>query len=384
MKTPKEIKVLFVTHYRELYGANRSLLQLMLELRQNGVLPTVLLPFGDTSTKDDLTAELDRHGISYTEAPIRIDKHRDWIKAIPNYAMAAIERRKAYQAVRNLNFDIVHSNSSVMSTGAYIAGKAGKPHVWHLREFGRDDYGVRTPFGKWFQKFIYSGRNTFIAISDNIRDHYRKYIGNQEIRRIYNGIDPTSIKEKIRQNERVEICIVGFVRPEKGQMELIKAADDIANRRGLKNFHVTIVGEGEEDYMDIVRNYIDSHGLSDHITVAGRRNDVPDLLAKMDIGVMASTHEAFGRVTIEYMMAGLAVVASDGGANTEIIDDPHTGLIYPSGDSSALADRLEMLISDSDMRIKVAHDGQNHAMAGFSSKANSDAIFSLYKEILVQ
>ena len=384
MKTPKEIKVLFVTHYRELYGANRSLLQLMLELRQNGILPTVLLPFGDTSTKDDLTAELDRHGISYTEAPIRIDKHRDWIKAIPNYALAALEKRKAYQAVRNQSFDIVHSNSSVMSTGAYIAYKAGKPHVWHLREFGRDDYGVRTPFGKWFQRFIYSGRNTFIAISDSIRNHYRQYIGNQDIRRIYNGIDPISIKEKIRQNERVEICIVGFVRPEKGQMELIKAADDIANRRGLKNFHVTIVGEGEADYMDIVRNYIDSHGLSDHITVAGRRNDVPDLLAKMDIGVMASTHEAFGRVTIEYMMAGLAVIAPDGGANTEIIDDTHTGLIYPSGDSSALADRLEMLISDSDMRIKIAHDGQSHAMAGFSSKANSDAIFSLYKEILVQ
>ena len=271
-----------------------------------------------------------------------------------------------------------------MSTGAFIAGKSGKPLLWHLREFGRVDYGVRTPFGKWFQRFIYSGRNTFIAISDSIRNHYRQYIGNQDIRRIYNGIDPISIKEKIRQNERVEICIVGFVRPEKGQMELIKAADDIANRRGLKNFHVTIVGEGEADYMDIVRNYIDSHGLSDHITVAGRRNDVPDLLAKMDIGVMASTHEAFGRVTIEYMMAGLAVIASDGGANTEIIDDTHTGLIYPSGDSSALADRLEMLISDSDMRIKIAHDGQSHAMAGFSSKANSDAIFSLYKEILVQ
>ncbi len=382
MSTTKEIKGLFVTHYRELYGANKSLLQLMLELREKGIRPTVLLPNRAANTTNDIVEELSRHGIPFIETSIRIDKHRDWKKVVANYILASLEWRKAYEAVKRLNFDFVHSNSSVMSTGSYIAHKTGKPHIWHLREFGCDDYGVRTPFGKWFQRFIYAGDNTFIAISENIRKHYSKYIDHKKIRRIYNGIPILPASPRLISNDRVEICIVGFVRPEKGQMELLMASDLLVNQRGIRDFHITIVGEGDERYMEEIRAFITRHNLSDFITLAGRRDNVAQLLSKMDIGVMASTREAFGRVTVEYMMAGVAVVASDGGANMEIIDNGHTGMIYPSGDISALTDSLETLIINPQVRDRLAEEGKKHALANFSSKANSHAVFSLYQEIL--
>ncbi len=97
---------------------------------------------------------------------------------------------------------------------------------------------------------------------------------------------------------------------------------------------------------------------------------------------MASSHEAFGRVTVEYMMTGLAVVASDGGANKEIVEDGKTGLIYKGGNPVSLSNKLELLIKDPEFREKMAHDGQIYAEENFSSEANSHAIFQLYNDLL--
>lgn len=381
MAEKSDKKVLFVTNYRELYGANNSLLQLMLELRQHGVSPTVLLPGGTSQPGNDLVMELKSHDIPYVETNMRLDKHPAWEKTVANYMLALAYRKDAYKAIAGMDFDIVHSNSSTMSVGAYIARKLGKPHVWHLREYGDLDYGMKTPFGKWYQKVIYGGHNTFIAISKGIMTHYAKFIGGQGIHLIYNGI-----KQSLRRPEvdrpYIEICIVGLLRKEKGQMDLIIAANELVNGRGILNFHITVVGSGDPAYMASMEDFVSRHDLTDYITMAGRRNDVAELLTKMDIGVMASAHEAFGRVTVEYMMAGLAVVASDGGANPEIIEDGKTGLIYPVGDTSVLADHLEMLITHPEKRRVLAHDGQEEAEKRFSSKANSDAVYNLYNEIL--
>ncbi len=112
--------------------------------------------------------------------------------------------------------------------------------MWHLREFGDLDYGFKTPFGKWFQKFIYKGENTFIAISNSIKNHYRTWIGNQDIKVIYNGIKP-SLKRQPYKHDRIEICIVGHIRPNKGQMELIEAIDDLVNHRNIRNLHVSLI-----------------------------------------------------------------------------------------------------------------------------------------------
>ncbi|MDE5871792.1 MAG: glycosyltransferase family 4 protein [Muribaculaceae bacterium] len=377
----KGIKVLFVTHYRELYGANNSLMQMILELRDKGIIPKVLMPDYEIQPGNDLGQELDKLGIEHLSARIRFDKHPDWKKAVPSYILNLLRRRDSLDSILGMDFDIIHSNSSIISIGSYIAGKLGKPHIWHLREFGDLDYGMRTPFGKWFQKIIYGGNNTFIAISDSIRSHYSRWIGKQDIRVIYNGIKP-SPKRQPEMHEIIEICIVGYIQREKGQLELIKAADILVNGRNIKNLHITLVGRSDYKYAEKINQYINERRLSDIVTMTGGRNDVPDLLTKMDIGVMASSHEAFGRTTVEYMMAGLAVIASDGGANKEIVTDGDTGLIYKSGDPESLADRIESLISNPEERERLAVNARKSAEKNFSSRANSDAVYNLYKEIL--
>lgn len=381
MAQRKEINVLFVTHYRQLYGANHSLLQLILELREKGIQPVVMLPYEDTSPDNNLASELVRHEIPYIEAPIRLDKHQDWKKLIANYFFACYCKSKALSVVKEQKFDLIHSNSSTISTGSFIAKKLGIPHVWHLREFGDLDYNVKTPFGKWFQRYLYGGHNYFIAISEKIRNHYQRYIGKQPIKLIYNGIKPSPLRST-SCHEKVEFCIVGRIEPQKGHQEILEAALELITRRNIQNFHISIVGGGYQQYVDHLKASIEKSGLSDFVTMTGRRNDVAQFLTNMDVGIMASSHEAFGRVTVEYMMARLPVIASDGGANTEIITDRQTGLIYKSGDSKSLADRMEILIKDSSARLRYGQNGLEMAKKRFTSKANSDAVYEIYKEIL--
>lgn len=381
MPNSKDIKVLFVTHYREMYGANNSLLQLILELRDKGITPTVLLPDYEIKPGNDLGLELDNNGIRRIEAKIRFDKHQDLKKIVISYLRTLLYRKDVVRAVKDMDFDIIHSNSSIISVGAYLARKLRKPHVWHLREFGDLDYGFMTPFGKWYQKIIYGGSNYFIAISESIKTHYSRWIGSQEIRIIYNGIKP-SPKREHATGERIEICIVGHIQKEKGQLELIEAINELVNNRDVRNIHVTLIGSSERTYAERINQFIEENQLHEFVTIAGRRNDVPQILTKMDIGVMTSKHEAFGRTTVEYMMAGLAVVASDGGANRELVDENKTGLIYKSGDPIDLADKIEFLIKDREALERLALNGRKSAEKNFSSKANSDAIFELYNEIL--
>ena len=377
-----KIKVLFVAHYTDLYGANNSLLQMMLELRDKGVAPTVMLPLWPEAKGRNLVDELNIHGIPYIKAPIRLVKRPSRLKVLLNYLLAISELPSAFKALEGRRFDLVHSNSSTVTTGAYVARRLKVPHVWHLREFGDLDYNLRTPFGKWFQKVLYGGGNTFVAISDKIRSHYKPYVGKQEIRRIYNGVKPMLPRVMNPGKTAVDFCIVGLLQPTKCQLDVLKSADILANERGVRNFRLTIVGDGDAAYTGELKNYIKEKGLEEMVEMTGRIDNVPELLTRMDVGVVASSHEAFGRVTVEYMLAGMAALVSDGGANTEIVDDGTTGLVYRSGDAGNLADRMEMLVKDGDLLRRLAEAGKEHAENNFSSKANSRAIGALYAELL--
>ncbi len=374
------MNVLFVTHYSSLYGANFSMIQLILELREKGVNATVMMPVDDVVTGQPLWEKLDTLGIPYVRTKVKTIKSDSWKKVVPKLFYAHALFQKVYKSIDGKNFDLVHSNGSVIDVGRYIAREKGVPHIWHLREFGDLDYNLMTPFGRWFQKIIYHGGNTFVAISNKILDHYKKYLGGQDIRVIYNGVKPLPMRQP-SDDGIVRFCIVGMMQESKRQLDVAKAAAEL-RQRGHVDFHVSIIGDGVASYEQTVANYIDDNDLSLYVTMTGRQENVPESLTKMDVGITASSHEAFGRVTVEYMMAGLAVIASDGGASTEIVDDENTGLIYESGNVGQLTDRMQLLIENPEKREQLAQESHRHAMNNFQSKANSEAIYSLYCELL--
>src|SRR5207247_683123 len=86
--------------------------------------------------------------------------------------------------------------------------------------------------------------------------------------------------------------------------------------------------------------------LDGAVTLLGQRDDVPDLLAAMDIVVQSSRREAMAQATLEAMAAGRAVVSTTTVGADEAIDDGVSGVLVPVRDTAALADRLVALALD--------------------------------------
>lgn len=380
------MKVLYITHATDLAGANRSMLQMIKELRDNhGVQPFVIFPKIDKDLKHNIRNECKRLNIPFLEHRLtNFKRHKgfSFFHILYFLLVQPVIVLHLFFYIRRLNFDMIHSNSSVNDTGAHLSWLLGIPHVWHLREFGEEDFGLVSCLGRSYEQWVYKKCTFAIAISNAIQEKFSNIFEEEKIRRIYNGIvkrdkDLCSLHNTYEAN----ICIVGRVENNKNQMEALKSIDALI-KSGITNFHLTIVGAENKSYKEQLLDYINANKIAEHITFMGTINNVPELLRNMDIGLMLSSNEAFGRVTIEYMLQNLAVVATNAGANPELIINGETGYMYSLGDYEELGRVLKKMISDREHMRKLASNGKKYAEKNFLSTVNSNNVYSLYKEIL--
>ncbi len=378
------MRVLFISHTNSLDGANRSLLQLVKELRDNhNVTPIVVCPRDRQSHV--LTDVYAKEGIECIPVPLvkfKLVGNKSLVAKMLLAASFLLRNLYLFYALRGVKFDLVHSNSSVIDMGAYLALWRRVPHVWHLREFGYEDFRMQSVFGKRYERWIYKKCEVAIAISKAIEQKFKPLFGTR-IRLIYNGILPKDESlSASHTNPVTTFCITGRLEPNKNQMEVLKACL-LLKHESKCHFRLLVVGAGGNTaYTEELKKYVADNGLQDEVMFMGYRTDVPEILSQCNVGLTASTNEAFGRITVEYMMQNLAVIASDTGANPEIIRDGDTGMLYPSGDARQLADKMLALLQNRNLLMHIAANGKQRALECFSSVKNSDSIFNLYKTLV--
>lgn len=379
------MRILYITHVEVLDGANRSMMQLIEELRANhNVTPVVVCPcVGPKHKSLSVASECAARGIECYEIPLvkfKLTK-KTWIEKIKIFFGFIIRNVCLIYRLRKVQFDMVHSNSSVIDMGAYLAMARNKPHVWHLRELGYEDFRMVSVFGSGYERWIYSKCTRAIAISKVVERKFHPLFGDR-LKLIYNGVLPKdeSLSSQ-HKNEVLTFCITGRLEPNKNQLEVLKACAVLRNERHC-SFMLKIIGTGVTSYVNVLKKYISGNKLEDVVMFTGYRGDVPQILQTCDVGLTTSTNEAFGRVTVEYMMQNLAVIASNTGANPEIITDGETGLLYELGNVEQLADRMLLLIEHHEILLRIAANGKQHAYRHFTSLKNSDNVYSLYEEIM--
>jgi len=202
----------------------------------------------------------------------------------------------------------------------------------------------------------------FIVNAESIRAYTREKerIADDRMTVIYNGLvldeyrqDPREARQAIRAEQGISsgdrvIVQVGNLRTVKGIDILIDAVADLLVRHS--NAHLLIVGEGPERAR--LEAQIGRLGLNGRIRLLGRRKDIARVLQASDIGVLASHSEGLSNAIIEYMAAGLAVVATRVGGNPELIESGVSGYLVPSGDSRALGQALEQLINQPELAVR--------------------------------
>jgi L-malate glycosyltransferase len=199
-----------------------------------------------------------------------------------------------------------------------------------------------------------------------------------------NGIDSTVFHQTARArppalaDASLIIGVVCVLRPEKGLATLLESF--AAVRHMDEGLRLVIVGSGESlgQLQELSRKLrIDARC---HFEPAV--GDVAPWLRAIDIFVLPSLSEALSNSLMEAMACGCAVIASDTGGNPELVSDLETGLLFPAGDSAALADKLRMLVSSSDLRTALARAGAARMAAEFSIASSVARFERLYEKLL--
>ena len=123
-------------------------------------------------------------------------------------------------------------------------------------------------------------------------------------------------------------------------------------------------------------------GVEQKVRFLGERSDVESVLRNADIGVLASNWEGLPISIIEYMRAGLPVVASSVGGVPELVEDGVNGFLVARGDVDMLAQKIEVLANSGPLRGKLGSAGRTLFETKFSDRRMVEQIIRLYEEIL--
>lgn len=178
-------------------------------------------------------------------------------------------------------------------------------------------------------------------------------------------------------DDRVVITVCRLF-PPKGPAELIRA---IAGVHALHpQVRLLLVGqEMEGGYIDELRADARRLGVERIVTFAGRRSDVPALMAGADLFAMPSNFEPFGLVYAEAMAMELPVVALDNGGTPEVVEHGVTGLLSAAGDHDALVEHLGALLADPDRCRKMGCLGRRHVEERFTLRRQAADMASVYR-----
>ena len=170
----------------------------------------------------------------------------------------------------------------------------------------------------------------------------------------------------------------------------------IANFSGDKDFRTLLLGfagirkthpdaklviAGDGPKRAEVEKMIAKNGLQDSVELLGFRGDVPELLRQMEVLVHSTFTEGFGLVLLEAMASGVPVVASNVGGIPEIITDDETGLLFPPGDSAALAAAVARVFDDGSVRERLSANGLRGVHVQYSTERMCSEYTRLYCEL---
>ncbi len=374
----RKLRVVYLDHVARISGAEICLHQILRAL--DGVDAHVVLGEGGP-----LEVRLREEGISTEVLPLgvtvrdaRKERVGPGLESLRSAASAGAYSIRLARRLRKLNPDLVHTNSLKSGVyGALAARLARVPVVWHLHDRLATEYMsghgarlIRFAIRHFADEVIVNSESTRQTLDRASQDGATLIPCPVEL-----PDSPVETRDQVRR-----VGIVGRLTAWKGQHVFL---DAVARAFRSRPVEAVVIGAplfGEEDYADRIRQQAEE--LDGAVSFRGFVNDVPSELARLDLLVHASTiPEPFGQVVLEGMAAGLPVTAANAGGPAEIIDDGIDGLLYPPGDADALADRLQLLASDRELRARLGRAARESA-AEFSPQTVAEKVLGVYRNIL--
>ncbi len=356
-----DISVLFFGQQPLLYGAERSLLNLLDGLPSN-VRSTVMLP-----GNGPLVEELRSRGIRVVLVP-----YLGWIGrrllALRGVAARFLGWPVALYCMfrtRKIEVDVVYSNSLWSHVGAITARLMKRPHIWHIREFVGGSYYTQFAVGDKYASKLIRKSEFLIYNSNAVCNHSVNALGLKPGKVIYNGILSSHRRQPLTKEKEVSqtVVIAGSINRHKNQKEAIEATELLV-RQG-KAIKLLIVGEGDREYKRELLSYVKTMRLEKHIEFTGFVHDVDEVLREAGVLVLCSEAEPFGRILVEAAAVGCPVIATKSGGAPEIVSHGKTGLLYEPGRPEQLSAFIGKLFDDTLLRGRLRTAAYNFVWEAF-------------------
>jgi glycosyltransferase involved in cell wall biosynthesis len=385
------VRVLYVNHTATIGGGERSLLELLAGLPDD-VSPALACPSGDLA---DAARRLEVEVVAIPEALLsfRIDPLQT-SRGLVELARAATAVRRTAKRMRA---DVIHANS--VRAGlitAPLARLGGPPVVVHVRDCLPDGAA-----GRLTRQAIVAGAALVLANSEYTAANFAPNGSRAAIRTIHNSVDlaafdPERIdrvgaRSRLGLGEDVSaLGVIAQISPWKAQDDAIRAL--AALRRGGLDGHLLIVGSpkfarGTETFDNLafersLHALVEELDLTGAVDFLGERQDVPEILRALDLVLVPSWQEPFGRSVIEAMAMGTPVIATSVGGPAEIVSDGIDGMLLPPRQPERWAEAAGALLDDPDRLRALGAAGRRTAVDRFGRESHVRAVLAAYREAI--
>jgi glycosyltransferase involved in cell wall biosynthesis len=382
------MRVLYVSHTAVVSGAERSLLDLL------GALPDTVRPLLATPPGQLQTLAQQRGiattTIAGTAGSLRVHPlHTP--RALVEMAVAAWQVRRAAASHRA---DVVHANSIRAGIVLAFARLRRTPTIVHVR-----DCLPPGATSKVTLRLVAATATTVIANSHYTADSVRAAAPGARVDVVHNPVDlarfdPDAID---RADARARLGaaggrdlllgVVGQLSPWKGQDTAIEALGLLC-REGL-DAHLLLVGSAKfvarstrfdnNDYVARLQALVERDGLEDRVSWLGEREDVPEIIRALDVLLLPSWEEPFGRAVVEAMAMGVPVVATGVGGPCEIMQDGREGYLREPRNAPAWAHAVRLLADSPALASEMGRAGRRRAERSFTLQQHVTSVLKVYE-----
>ncbi|CAL2077074.1 glycosyltransferase [Tenacibaculum sp. 190524A05c] len=312
------------------------------------------------------------------------DESAFFLKLHPEKKIDSEYQDKIADLITTYNINIVH----------FISGKAARSGLITLRKFPKVKAVIY--FGSvslhWYDPSSYLTYlnpriDAIIGNSNFVYNHVKKQLFGKHKKkavRIFKGyssewfsdVTPFDYTTIGIPKEAIVVCSIGNHRKVKGTKYFLESSNFLDSNEKI---HYVLIGENTDvPHLDKIRN---NSKIKDRIHVLGKRNDVPNLLAGSDMYVQSSLSEGFGRAISEAMSIGKAVIMTDAGGCTELIEE-NSGIVVPLKDSKGLGKAISKLANDRELCAKMGVNAKERILNVYSIQRTVNETLSLYKKLL--
>lgn len=269
--------------------------------------------------------------------------------------------------------DIVHSHNTSAQLFTALAAPAGVALV--TTEHNTDNRRRRHSWMRPFDLRLYRCYDAIACCSEAVAASLLSYLGPDFAEKtmvIENGIDLDDFTTCDTVTKETDILMVAAFRPQKDHLTALRALTMLPSE-------VTLSFAGEGVTRPQVEAEVRRLGLENRVRFLGSVSDVPHRLHTAKIALLSTHYEGLSLSSIEAMASGTPLVASDVRGIREVCAG--AALLFPNGDAKALAEILDRLLKNPDLRSETATRCRTRATR-FDIRTTARSYLSLYESLL--